>query len=880
MPDHSSLTTVLFTDIEGSTRLWEREPERMRHALALHDALTKNAVEQNGGAVVKMTGDGVHASFDDPLDAIVAAVAIQRALVDSTVTGDIELRVRCGIHCGAVERRDNDFYGSAVNRCARIMNAAHGGQILVSQAIATLVEDRLPDPVTLQDLGNVRLRDLTHPERVYQVIAADLRRDFPALRSLESTPNNLPHQLTSFVGRERELEEVKRLLREARLVTLHGPGGLGKTRVSLQVAADVLDEYPDGVWFVELAPLSDPRMVPQAVASALGVKEEAGKPLTDALAKFVGDRRLLLILDNCEHLTLACAALAKQLLQAGPNVRMLTSSRENLRVAGEALYPLPPLAAPLPQETSPQTLSRYEAVRLFVERATAAQPPFRLTDKNATAVAEVCRSLDGIPLALELAAARVRAMSVDNIAARLNDRFRLLRAGDQTALPRQQTLRALIDWSYDLLEDPERIMFHRLGVFVGGWTLEAAEAVCAGGDLDRDDIVDLLTRLVEKSLVALDPMTGRYRLLETVRQYAQERLATSNDQALVRQQHLVYFVDLAEKARPALFGPQQGEWLARLDLESENLLAAHASCNDAENGAELGLRLVNAVKQYWVYRGFLALGYAITVEALERKGADRRDALRSRAQFCAGQLCSLMGHHDEAQQRLEESLAIAREIGDRTRVAATLQPLTWAALGRGDIASAHRYSEQALTLAREVGGKRDLAAAINMQAHIHRLEGNVDAAEPLYRTVLSIAQELGDRDTIAVGLLNLAMVGIMRGSVNAAARMLLDVIAIAEEMGSRSAGQSVVEVCAGLSSIRADWERTARFYGAADAATRYTGIVRDAADEAFLSPLVTRARDALGEDRFNAAKGSGRSLSYEQAVDDARRWLETLDETR
>ena len=304
------------------------------------------------------------------------------------------------------------------------------------------------------------------------------------------------------------------------------------------------------------------------------------------------------------------------------------------------------------------------------------------------------------------------------------------------------------------------------------------------------DIVDLLTRLVEKSLVALDPLTGRYRLLETVRQYAQERLASANDEPLARNHHLAYFVEVAEKARPALLGPEQGMWLARLDIEGENLLAAHAWCNKADNGAQLGLRLVNAVKQYWVYRGYLALGYAITVEALGRTGAQTRDALRSRAQFCAGQLCSLMGRHEEAQQRLEESLAIAQEQGDRSRIAATLQPLVWAALGRGDMATARGYSQQALALAREIGSKRDIAAAINVQGQIHRLEGRLDAAAPLYETVLSLGRELGDRNTTAVGLLNLAMVAIARGSIEQTSKMLLDVVAIADEIGSKSAGQA------------------------------------------------------------------------------------------
>ena len=427
MHEPSAVTTVLFTDIEGSTRLWERDPERMRPALACHDAIARAAVEAHRGTVVKTTGDGIHAVFDDPLDAVEAALRLQQALEDPGATAGTPLRVRCGLHLGVVERRDHDFFGAPVNRTARIMAAAHGGQVLVSKAVADLIGSRLPAGVALKDLGVVRLRDLASPERVYQVTHPQLRRDFPALRSLESTPNNLPQQVTSFIGRERELAETKALLATTRLLTLLGIGGLGKTRLSLQAAVDVLDDYPDGVWFVELAPLTDAQLVPQAVASVLGVKEEAGRPVIEALMNYGRDRRCLIILDNCEHLVGACADLAKELLQSGPHLKILASSREPLHTPGETTYHVLPLAIPSAQEAfTPETLSRYEAVRLFVDRATAAQPAFRITLQNAPAVAQICHRLDGIPLALELAAARVRALSVEKIAERLSDRFRLL----------------------------------------------------------------------------------------------------------------------------------------------------------------------------------------------------------------------------------------------------------------------------------------------------------------------------------------------------------------------------------------------------------------------------------------------------------------------
>jgi predicted ATPase/class 3 adenylate cyclase len=870
----SGITTFLFTDIEGSTRLWELEHERMRPALARHDAFARAAVEGNRGLVVKTSGDGIQAAFEDPIDAVSAALQLQQALADPEATNGVALRVRCGLHAGVAERRDNDFFGGAVNRAARMMSAAHGGQVLLSQAVAALVSDRLPAGVTLRDLGMVRLRDLASPEHVYQLVHPQLRRDFPALRTLEAAPNNLSQQLTSFIGRERELVEVKKLLGNTRLLTLLGVGGIGKTRLSLQVAADVMDDYPDGVWVVELAPLADARLVAQAVASVLGVKEEAGRPVVEALLKHVKDRQLLLILDNCEHLVSACAELTRQLLQSGPHLKILASSREHLHVAGEASYQVPALASPDPQDTIPlAALTQYEAVSLFVDRTVAARPAFQLTQQNAKAVTEICHRLDGIPLAIELAAARARALSVEMIAARLSDRFRLLTRGDTSALPRQQTLRALIDWSYDLLTEHERALLGQLAVFAGGWTLDAAEAVGADGDVARTDVLDLLTNLVEKSLVVLDPEGARYRLLETVREYAQERLNESGYGDHGRTRHLAFYLALAERARPELVGPEQGAWLVRLDLERENLLAAHAWCDRAEGGAELGLKLVCSVWRYWLSRGLLGLGYRLTVEALARAGAQGRSAARCRALFDAGQLASSMGRYSEAREYLEESLAIAREIGDERRVAAALQPLALAFLGQGDLDAARIHLREALALARGLGDKRSIAAALNALAQLHRVEGQLDTAEPLYDQVLALARELGDRESIAIALLNLAMVSIGRSSGDRAQSMLREVLSIAEEIGSKPAGQSVLEVSAGLGAVRAEWERAGLFFGAAEAQTRQTGLHRDPTDEAFLAPLIEQARKALGTEAFATIEAAGRALSYDDAMAEVRAWL-------
>jgi predicted ATPase/class 3 adenylate cyclase len=870
--DPSTVTTFLFTDIEGSSRLWEEDSERMRAALASHDALARAAVAGHRGTVVKTTGDGMHAVFDDPLDALEAVLQLQRSL--QAPQDGLSLRIRCGLHAGVSERRDNDYFGSAVNRAARIMNAAHGGQVLLSQAIASLVAGRLPAAVTLRDLGRLKLRDLASPEHVHQLVHPALRSDFPALRSLETCPNNLPQQVTPFVGRAREQADIKALLARSRLVTLFGSGGLGKTRLSLQVAADVLDEYPDGVWLVELAPLRDARLVPQAVASVLGVVEEARRPVAEALEKFVAERSLLIVLDNCEHLVQSCADLAARLLRRAPNVSIIASSREPLRIAGEVTYAVPSLAVPAAdRKITVPALMTFESAHLFAERAAAARSTFRVTAENAAAVAGICRSLDGIPLALELAAARVRTMSVDDIVARLGDRLRLLQSGDRSASLRQQTLRASIDWSYDLLSPSERDLHARLAVFAGGWTLDAAEAVGATARTLRIDVADLLGALIEKSLVELDPSGGRYRLLETMRQYAHERLDELPDADDAADRHLRFYVALAESASAQLTGPEQGAWLARLDAERENLLAAHAWCDRRADGAESGLRLVFALKLYLINRGLLALLYRITVEALRRKGAEARTLARCRALHTAGQLDCFMGRYVEALGFLTESLEIARELDDRGRISAVLDALAMASLGRGNVAAARGHLEEAIALSRELGDKRGLAAALNGLAQLHRGQGELDAAEPLYLDVLALARDMGDREIVCIALLNLAMVSIGRDAPQRVPAMLLEVLAIADEIGSKPAGQSALEVTAGLAAASSQWTHAARMFGAADAHMVSTGIHRDPTDEAFLAPLMDATRAALGAEAYDGAIDAGRALAYADAIVEARDWL-------
>jgi len=865
--DPSAVTTYLFTDIEGSTGHWEREPQRMVAALAQHDAIAHTQVTSHGGTVVKTTGDGIHAVFADPLGAVRAAVALQLALADADATGGIALRVRCGLHAGVDARRDNDYYGNAVNRAARVMSAAHGGQILVSQAVATLVAGRLPDDISLLDLGQVRLRGLAQPEQVCQVVHPALPREFPALRSLAETPNNLPQQLTSFVARERELAEVAKLLGETRLLTLLGGGGFGKTRLSLQVAADVLDDYPDGVWFVELAPVGDPRLVPQAVASALGVKEDPGYPVLDALRKFARERRFLLVLDNCEHVVQACAEIARLLLEAGAGVTILASSREALNVRGECVYPLAPLTVPSPETgLRAEAIAGVPAVQLFVDRAAAASPSFHVTYDNAEAVAAICRRLDGIPLALELAAARLRSMPVERIAERLSDRFRLLTSGDRTALPRQQTLRALIDWSHDLLDEHERVLFRRLSVFAGGFTLDAVEKVGAGGDIAEADVVDLVSRLVEKSLVMRDAAGERYRMLETVREYAVERLRASDEMPATRDRHLHYYLALAEKAAPHLISASQGPWLLRLDPELENLLGAHGWCDHAADGGPLGLRLVRAVRFYFFSRGLVTLGYRMTLEALGRDGAQRREFARCRALSDAGQFAKKMGRNHEALNYLQESLAVAREIGDRARVAVALQPLGMTYLALGETATARTCLMEALDLAHAQGDKREIAAAMSTLGQLHRIEGDLAAAEAASRHVLALARELDDRQSIGFELLNLAMIAILRDDAADARSLLREIAAIDAEIGDKTLAQGMLDVAAGLAVLRGDAAGAARFHGAAEAQLGRAGARRDPADEAFVATVVGRARAELGKQAFDSAAEAGRAIPLAAAL--------------
>ena len=908
MPAPALQVTLLFTDIEGSTALWERDETAMSQALALHDALARNSVESHGGSVVKKTGDGIHAVFDDASAALAATLDLQRALHDSAINGSAPLRVRCGLHRGVVEHRDGDYFGSTVNRAARIMSAAHGGQILLSQAVADSVGD-LPAQVSLRDLGRVRLRDLSTPECVYQVVHPELRAEFPALRSLESTPNNLPLQPTTFIGRDKELTELKRLFGAARLLTLTGSGGCGKTRLGLQLAADSLDRFPDGAWLVELAPLSDPGLVPRTAATVLGLEEETGKPIATTLVEHLRDKRVLLLLDNCEHLLDACAVLAASLGRQCPQLTLLASSREALGIAGEQTYRVPSLSLPNPKEApTPASIASFEALQLFVDRCLKVDADFRVTRENAATLVSICHRLDGIPLAIELAAARVRSLSVEEINRRLDHRFRLLTGGSRTALPRQQTLRSLIDWSYDLLQDPEKLLLQRLSVFAGGWTLEAAERICAGGDVEDDAVLDLLTSLIDKSLVSVDASDARfrYRLLETVRQYARERLVESGGAEAIRARHRDCFVELAEEADDKLLGAEQADSLRRLEDEHDNLRLA-LEWSHAEAPAQEDLRLCGAMHRFWFTRGYVDEGrewcarilakgvpaestveYARVVNAagslawhqtdfraarplleqglaLSRALDDRLGLARSLNNL--GSLAFEQGDYPAAQTLYEESLALWRELGDRRGAAGLLGNLALVAWEQGDLVAARTLAQESLALSREVGDQGRVADALSILGNVACDQGDLATAWALNQESLVMGRELGDRDCIATSQYSLGLVAFLRGEYGDARSRFQEALAIRRELGDRLGLARVLEGAAALAADQGGSLAPARTWGAAERLREELGSPMSPNEAPRNDRYVDVARAAAsGDDAFEKAWRQGREMPLDEVI--------------
>jgi predicted ATPase/class 3 adenylate cyclase/Tfp pilus assembly protein PilF len=785
--------TFLFTDLEGSTRLLEAHPDAYREAVRRHHELLREAVDAHGGVVFETMGDAVYAAFARPTAAVRAALAGQRALQAEPWGATGPLRVRMGLHLGEVERQGGHYFGAPLYRCARLLATAHGGQTVLSGAVAEVVRDALPADAGLRDLGEHRLRDLQRPERLFQLGHPDLPVDFPPLRSLDALPHNLPVQLTSFVGRARELAEVRQLLSANRLVTLTGAGGVGKTRLALRAAAELHGAFPDGAWLISLAPVADPALVPSAIAQALGVREAGGRTLAEGLRDHLRDKRLLLIVDNCEHLLPGAAPAVTDLLAAAPRLKVLATSRAPLRLAGEREYPVPPLRLPDPpapaRPPDPAALARSEAVALFAERAAAVAPAFAVTAETAEAVAGICRRLDGLPLALELAAVRTKVLPPAALLARLEHRLPLLTGGPRDLPARHQTLRASIAWSHDLLAPAEQTLFRRLAVFAGGCTLDAAEAVCdPGGDLPLGAL-DGLASLVDKSLVLPDEETSsepRFAMLETLREYAAERLAASAEAAAIRRRHLAYYLALVERAEPRLRGPQQTVWLDRLEREHANLRAALMWCTEAPGAAgraEMGLRLAGALWRFWDVRCYVVEGRWWLERVLETYR--RRSPARVKALIGAGALAWRQDDGAAAQARYEEGLALARELGDKQSVATALNSLGFVALSSRNYAIAHALHEEGLALARELGDKQNVATALNRLGLLARYHGDYAAARRLHEESVAIRRELGDKQGVATALNNLAVVARQQGDYARARSLAEESLALHRAVGDR-----------------------------------------------------------------------------------------------
>jgi predicted ATPase/class 3 adenylate cyclase len=773
----TGLVTFLFTDIEGSSRLEQRVGTAAYARLrARHRAILRAAVASHGGMERGTEGDSFFVVFADAANALAAAIDAQRALATESWPADAPIRVRMGLHAGHAYLSEGDYVGIEINRTARIQSAAHGGQIVVSDALRMLLADRLAGDVRLADLGTHRLKDF-EPFRLHQVIASGLPTEFPPLRSLESRIDTLPRQLTSFLGREAEVAEVRDLLRSNRLLTLTGPGGTGKTRLAIAAATAGKDHFRDGAAFVGLAPISDPELVPVAVAKSLAVRDEGFADMLDAVAERIGPSELLLLLDNFEHV-IAAAPFVAGLLGRCPGLTVLATSRGLLHLAGEREYPVPPLAVPDPAHLPPaDELARTESIALFVERARAVRPDFALTADNAVAVAAICARLDGLPLAIELAAARVRLLSPTAIASRLEQSLGLLAGGARDLPERQQTLRGAIAWSYDLLEPLEQVYFRGLAVFAGGWSLEDAEAVC---DPDRTlgiDVLDAIGSLVDKSLARRSDADGeepRFRMLQVIREYGLERLAEAGDFDAVHDRHLAVFARLAERAEPELLGADARTWLDRLEIEHDNIRAALRWALTAGR-VETGLLFAGRLWRFWHLRGYLGEGASMIDELLARPDGEARSPGRAKALNGAGGLAYWKNDFPTARRRYEEQLTLNRELGDRAGLAEAHYNLGFLAAIPGDHDEALRQYEAALALWREIGDEAGIGAVLFGLALVQYLERSFERADATAIEAIAHARRIRDgyREASALG-------------IRIRIAIALDQLDVARETGSRA----------------------------------------------------------------------------------------------
>ena len=855
--------TLLFADIAGSTRLLHALGDQYAELLRNYRALMADAAEGEQGLLMDTAGDGLFYSFPTARGALTAAIAAQRAFRDREWPAAAHVEVRMGIHTGEPLSADASLVGLDVHRAARICSAGHGGQVLISLTTHNLIGGEAPDDVHLQDLGEHRLKDLPRPEHLFQVLVPDLPGEFPPLRSIENWPNNLPRQLSSFVGRADALSEVAARLGTTPLLTLTGPGGVGKTRLALEAAARAMDEFPDGAWVVELAAIGDGALVPEAVASVLRIKEQPGIRLQVTLAQHLASRRLLLMFDDCEHVLEPVADLVDELLRTGEGLRVLATSREPLGIAGESLYPVPSMSVP---DAGPGGTAgsedESEAVRLFVERARAVQPAFLLNDRNGAAVIQICQRLDGIPLAIELAAARVKAIPPEQIAARLDDRFRLLTGGSRMALPRHRTLKAAIDWSFDLLADAERTLFLRLSVFAGTFDLEAVEFVCSGDDVLDVEALDILSRLIDRSLVVVDESRAeaRYRLLDTIHQYAAERLGELDLATAAHGRHRAHFLMLVEQLAPMLFaGPQAAATMERLALDHENLRVALQWADDDPAGAPDELRLAAGLARYWDMAGHLVEGRSWLARAVARTDGEISE-LRATALTGLGGLAAQQGDLGAADSAYSEALTIQRQLGRPASIAYACSNSANIAVERGDFTRARGLYEEAIAILRGIGDQRGTAFGTLNLADVAGRQGDVSEAQALFDDAVGIFRAEHDLMGLALALGRDATFRLQQTDADGARARHGEALEIYREFGDGRGVARTLMFLGDIVAVEGDLAEAERLYRAAIDQRRQLG------DRAGLATACDRLARVLAVGRPELA---ARLIGYADAQRDA-----------
>lgn len=880
----SGTVTFLLTDVEGSTTLWEEAPEAMRTALARHDGLFEAAVAEHRGIQIRPRGEGDSrfAVFASASDAVASALAIQRAFGTESWPTPRPIKVRIGIHTGKAELRGGDYYGSAVNRCARLRGIGHGDQILLSEATVALARDGLPSDVGLLDLCEHRLKDLTRPERVYQLVAPGLAAEFPPPVSLDARAHNLPIQPTPLIGRQQDVGAICELLRRRadRLVTLTGPGGAGKTRVGLQVAAELLDDFGDGAFFVDLAPVRDPSLAVYTIAQTIGVRDLGNRPIVESLTAYLREKRLLLVLDNFEHILSAASAVA-DLLAACRGVKVLVTSRAVLHLRGEHEFAVPPLALPEPGHRSlASELAAYPAIALFAQRATATWPEFMLTDENALAVTEICRRLDGLPLALELAAARVKLLTPQALLARLERRLSLLTGGARDLPARQRTLRDTIAWSYDLLETPSG---GSSAVWPSSWwgvrwkrlRLSATRVGSLGVD-----VLDGVASLVDNSLLRrVDGPDGepRFTMLETVRELAAELLEASAEADEFRRRHAEFSLQFAELARSGLRGPDGPAWVKRLEAEHDDLRAAIdwgelvPDCPDEVadgpiSGMEVATRIAKACAMFWILRGHLRQGH----ERVERLfiRAPRGSPAHARALLVAAGLAEHLGDTAEALRLGEEGLVAWRELGDTHHVAVALARIAQAT-GRlgGDVDRVQALLAESEALSGDARLTSDLEHPfIAILAQAAQRAGDLATARAMYEQALALGRTDGDTHTIQAALRNLGHLARRRSDFESARALCLESLGLARELGDYPCMSGSLEGLAFVAVETELGERGTRLLAAAARWRELTGMGRTAVEDTYVAASMAALRAALGDQAFAAAWAEGWAMTLEQAI--------------